>query len=112
MKSPGHFNQLITINPATETTDGMGGFTESYAASAQNVWASVRTIKGQRLMDFQQLKRGIWYDIEIQRNANLTIYSGDTITFGSRTLEIHEAMNVDEADWTIRFVCYAKQSTV
>ena len=112
MKKLGKYSHLITFNTVVETADGMGGFTEGTTAKYSNVWGNVKTIKGQRLLDFQQLYSGIWYEIDFMQDPNKTIYPGDTVTFNSQVLTIHQAMNINEDDWTFRIIAFAKQLAV
>lgn len=112
MKNIGEYKHLITINAITESSDGMGGFTESSAADISNIWANVKTIKGDRALEFNRLRSGIWYEIDTMANVNDTINTGGTITFGSKTLTIHQIFNIDESDWTVRIIAYSIQPTI
>lgn len=112
MRKLGKYSHLINFNYVQESSDGMGGFTESTSDKYTDVWANVRTIKGQRAMDFQQLHEGIWYDIECLYDGGKTINTGDTITFGSQVLTVHQAYNSDSDDWIMKIIAYAKQTTV
>ena len=74
---------MITFNTVAETTDGMGGYTEGTTAKYSGVWGNVKTIKGQRLMEFQELHNAIWYEIDIMQDSTKTILAGDTIAFAA-----------------------------
>jgi len=109
MKMPGAYTRKLVLQTITETSDGVGGMTES-ASTLATVWASVKPMTGTRLLEFKQLINGVWYDIEIKYRTDISIVAGNTITFGGRTLTVHTVLNEREELKVYLITAYEKLS--
>lgn len=96
----------IDFQEATKTSDGMGGFTTSYA-TAFSTWADVQEVKGNREMRFGQIAYNTPYEITIRfRNGDadepLHKYR---IVYNSQNLTIHSIIEKHES--IIKILAYS-----
>ncbi|MFA5408710.1 MAG: hypothetical protein WC343_08075 [Bacilli bacterium] len=100
MINPGKYNKKIKLfridNAATETL-----------SEADEVWASVQPVSGDRLLVFQQLQMGVWYEIEFLRRDDLSIVEGDPIGYGDETMIVHSMYNA--GDFVTKIKAFVKR---
>ena len=92
----GMMNRRITFQSVGDTTETI--------SDIATVWASLKPMNGQRLLVYEQLQMGVWYDIETRYRSDLSIVAGDPIKYGSETMTVHSIIDENEAHevWKIK----------
>lgn len=95
MLNPGKYNRRITFRTISATTETI--------SDLATVWAAVETLKGGRLLVYEQLQMGAWYEITTPYRSDITVTPGDPLTYESRTLTVHSIVDIDEQhqEWLI-----------
>lgn len=101
----GSLRHRISIQEQTDTADGMGGFTTSWAAitGMGSVPASIYPLTSKEQLDAMKLESVITNKIRIWYRSGIT--SKNRFVFGSRIFEIRGApINYDEKNRTLDFL--------
>lgn len=93
--------QKISIQTNTQTTDGQGGFTESWATDA-TVWASIEPAKAYEKFQAAQMDTPITHNIMIRYRSGVT--TKKRLLYGSRVFDIKEVINIDEANAFLKII--------
>ena len=93
-----------------EKEDDQGGVEDETLVPIMDIWASVKTMNGQRLMTYQQIVMGQWYTVRFAWFTNPPLAYGDPIRYEGRDLIVHEMYDKDERreEWVL--ICYEKRS--
>ena len=89
----GQLRHRITIQTRTESTDAIGGYTETWATYYE-CWAAVWPIKSAEQLDAMKLENQITHRIRIRYRSGIT--TKHRVLFGERTFQIVSKMNPDE----------------
>lgn len=89
------FRHRVTLQTLTETADGSGGFTSSWADTV-SVWASITPASGYERAQGQQLEAIITHKMMMRYMAGLN--TKQRIKFGDRYFSITSIINLDEAN--------------
>ena len=102
----GDLRHKITIQTRTEVSDGMGGYTETWA-DTYGAWAAVWPIRGPERLNYMQLESQISHRIRIRYRNGIT--RKHRIIFhdvdGNRTFNIKEIINPDERNISLELLC-------
>ena len=83
----------ITIQSATDTPDGQGGFVETWADS-DTVWGYITTLKAYQRFQAMQLETPATHKIILRYNDNVT--AGTRLRFGTRVFWVQEIINIEQ----------------
>jgi len=99
----GQLRHKVSIQESTETSDGMGGFTVTWAdiSGMESVQASIWPLSAKESLDSMKLELQITHQIRIRYRDGIT--AKNRIAFGSRIFNIISLINHDERDisWDI-----------
>ncbi len=95
----GKARQRVTIERATEVTDGYGQIAYQWATLA-DVWAKVETASGRERVIAEQLRGVATHLITIR--GRLAVTPKDRAVFNGRVLNFLEVVDPDNQDWTRR----------
>lgn len=98
-------NKRVAIQVDTQTPDGQGGFTSSWATIA-TVWASINPVKGYEKFQAGQLQTPVTHDILIRYRSG--IITANRLLFNSRIFEIKEIINQNEDNVFLKLKCLEK----
>lgn len=90
----------------TETSDGIGGASES-SANTGTVWAAVSELQGSRLLEYSQLVEGKIYEIRTRYREDITIDNKSMLTYKSRTLHVH-TITTDDLNKEYLIIAHSK----
>lgn len=95
----GKLRHQITIQTPTRVANETGGFTQTWAAFASNLWAEIKPASARERMFADKLQHLVTHKIRIRYYASIT--SKMRVSFGSRTFQIHGILNDEERGiWT------------
>lgn len=100
----GDFDKLIDIQYLTRASDGMGGFTETYATKYSNVWAAIWPISAKDQIQSEQMTGTITHRIRIRYKRVLK--SNWRIKYGNRYFAIiGPPINLKENNRILELLC-------
>lgn len=88
----GDLDQRVTIQRSTATSDGMGGQVLTWA-TAQELWANVKSVKGREIDHFGRLVTVETYLVIVRYGHTITTV--DRIVWGQKTMNILSAQDRD-----------------
>lgn len=91
----GQLHHRVTLQSASETADGGGGFTATWSDIA-TVWARIEPLSGKERMTAQQLENPLTHRITIRHRSGVDAKM--RIKFGSRIFNIRSVLNPDEGN--------------
>lgn len=97
----GPLRNKITIQSVTETSDGMGGFTEAWATYT-TAYAEIKPVKGEEALEHKKLEHGLVHRIWIRYQPGITTKM--RIVWGSRTMKIIGLRNPDERNKMLEII--------
>lgn len=97
----GKLRHAVNIEVVTETPDGMGGITKSWA-TWKSVRAAIWPISGKELIEAQKLEAKLTHRIRIRYLSGLT--PKHRIKLGSRIFKIHSVINFNERNREIEIM--------
>ena len=89
----GKLRSLVTLQHRTKTTDGSGGWTNTYTEYAK-VWAQVKPLSGRETLTSLQLENPITHRIYLRYRDD--IIASDRIVHRSRNFNIRSILDRDE----------------
>jgi SPP1 family predicted phage head-tail adaptor len=92
-------DKRIALQVVTQTSDGQGGYTESWATTA-TIWAEIKPQSGYVKFQAFQNENPTSHDITIRYRNDITI--AKRFLFGSRVFLIKEIINIEEASVFMR----------
>lgn len=92
----------IQIQEKTQVSDGMGGFTETWA-TVNEVWAAIWPVSAKESRENMRVEANITHNIRIRYRTG--IVHAMRVLFGSRTFEIKGLINPDERNIWLDMVC-------
>jgi SPP1 family predicted phage head-tail adaptor len=103
----GKLRSRVTVVGYTLVSDGAGGTTPT-RTEILDTWAKVQPIKGQRLLQYNQIVEGRWYSIQMRFREDTPIVKDYTIEYNGRPLVVHSVINTDERNRVIEIAGYEK----
>lgn len=88
-------DKRVSIQAVTQTSDGQGGFTESWTTSA-TVWASIEPLKGWERMQAMQVQTPVTHKLVMRYRSGVS--TGMRILYKARVFAIKEVINEMEQD--------------
>lgn len=98
---PAKFRHRVAVQSVTESSDGQGGLTETWATVA-TVWASINPKKGWEKSQAMQIQTPITHEVKM-RYRSLT--TKQRLLFGSRVFHIKEIINPEERNLFLNLQC-------
>lgn len=98
----GDLNKRMSIQSPTQTADGMGGWTTTYATVA-TVWAAVWPTSAKETLKAGQTSMEITHRIRIRYRAGVD--PSYRILFGTRYFSIMSIINVGERGEWLELLC-------
>jgi len=100
----GSLRHRVAIQTETQTPDGMGGFTTTWAAitGMASVPAAIWPLSAKESLDAMKLELTVTHKIRIRYRSGIT--AANRILFGSRTFNIISMINPDEKNKMIDFL--------
>lgn len=98
----GKLRHRLNLMAVTETPDGLGGVTTSYALLA-SVWGSIERVSETERLNAGMLQNVITHKIRIRQIDGLSV--SDRVDFGSRQFEIVELNDVEERSYVMELRC-------
>jgi SPP1 family predicted phage head-tail adaptor len=89
----GKLNKLATIQTYTNVSDGMGGFTTTWANDG-TIWCDIMPLSGAQRLEYGNLNTDISHKITARYNASLT--PEKRLTYSGRTFTLRVAINKGE----------------
>lgn len=105
--SAGNLRQRITIQVSTDTDDGRGGVTHSWATYA-SAWAAIRPASSREQYMAGQLQGSISHVVTMRYQAG--IQPKMRVSWGSRTLEIVGVRTEDEEGRVVVLDCVEERT--
>jgi len=101
----GNLRHRIAIQTETSVSDGMGGFTLSWAnvENMGSVPAAIWPLSAKENLDAMKLEQQITHKIRIRYQSGIT--SKNRIVFGSRTFNIISILNYEERNRSFDLLC-------
>lgn len=98
----GLLRKRISIERLTETPDGGGGWTVTWA-ELDKAWAYIKPLSGTESMVAMQLEDVITHDIVIRYRSDIT--AKDRIVYAGRDFNIISVINPEERDKWLQLRC-------
>jgi SPP1 family predicted phage head-tail adaptor len=95
-------NKRVALQSVTQTGDGQGGFTESWATVA-SVWASIEPVKGWEKMQAMQMQTPVTHNVTVRYDSRIA--TAKRLLYGSRVFEIKECLNDMEESVMLKLKC-------
>lgn len=89
----GKLNKLATIQTYTNVSDGMGGFTTTWANDG-TVWCDIMPISGSQRLELGNLNTDISHKVTARYNSNLN--TEKRLSFQSRNFTLKVVLNKGE----------------
>lgn len=88
-------DKRVSIVAVTPASDGQGGFTDTLTTVA-TVWAEITPVKGMERYQAMHLESPITHNVKMRYRTGIT--TAHKLVFATRTFEIIEVINVNEAN--------------
>jgi SPP1 family predicted phage head-tail adaptor len=93
--APARMDKRVTIQSASQISDGQGGFTETWSDGA-SVWAWIQPVKGYEKFQASQTQTPLSHKIVTRYRTDITTAS--RLKYGDRIFWVKEVINRDEAN--------------
>jgi len=101
MMRAGLLRHRITIEQVTETQSGFGGIVKTWATFAKK-WASIMPLRSKEKFEAQQMFAQASHKVRLRYVSG--VVPKMRITFGSRTFDIQDVLNLNERDTTLELI--------
>jgi len=98
----GALNQRASIRAKTLTSDGGGGYTESWDEIAQ-AWVSIEPTGGGDVFGPDAVESRVRHRVMLRRNS--LVAAGQRVVVGSRTLRIHAVLDAGAHEALTTLLC-------
>ena len=98
----GALRHRITLQSATDTPDGGGGFTTVWTDVA-TVWAAIEPLKGREQLHAAQLETPVTHRVTLRYRAGVTPKM--RVKFGTRVFNIRAVIDAEERHRTLELMC-------
>ena len=89
----GEFNQRIILQQISATDETI--------VDLATIWAKVKPVSGNRLLTYEQLHVGQWFDIWFAYLLPVTYVEGDPIFYDGRQLTVHSVVEVEDVFYKV-----------
>lgn len=107
MSSSGQKQKLVTIQKATRSSDGQGGFTTSWSTRC-TVWAHERQLSGREALAAQQVTAVLSSVFEINYRQDVSVK--DRLIYGTRTVQIEAVIDPTDTRRELWLTCSETQA--
>jgi SPP1 family predicted phage head-tail adaptor len=97
----GKLNKLVTVQTYSNLSDGMGGFTTTWADDG-TIWCDIIPISGSQRLQYGDLNTDISHRITARYNANLN--TEKRLSFQSRNFTLKVVLNKGEDNTFMEFL--------
>lgn len=98
----GRLNKRVILQTLTQTTDGGGGFTDSWADTA-TLWAGVEELTGSEGFEAQQTASTLSHRVTIRYRTGVT--PQQRLKYGARVLKINAVINPGQLNERLELLC-------
>lgn len=98
----GELKKRIVIETVTQTSDGIGGFTETWATFV-SAWASINPMKANEVFWAGHLEHRVTHKIMIRYQSG--VLPKMRVSFGGRYFYIKGVRNIDEMNRFLELMC-------
>jgi SPP1 family predicted phage head-tail adaptor len=98
----GELDKKVAVQQLTETADGQGGFTESWATVIEP-WAKIRPFSSKEKFFAGQVRAGVTHEVTLRYSSSVT--TKGRILWGSRVFDIKGMLNIDERNEKLVLEC-------
>jgi len=102
-------DRYIDIQTAVKSSDTIGGQTVVYS-SEKKIWAAIRTMKPDRVLEYGQSATMRGYEIDIPYYLETVVGPDDQIVYDSRVLKVHSIIDNDERRNVRTIIAFEKQN--
>jgi len=95
----------VNIESSADAQDEYGEESKVWA-NEESVFASIQPLRGQELLEFQQINAELTHRIIIRHTSNATV--AKRIKFGTRIFDINVVRNIDERNTMQELLCKEK----
>ena len=95
----------IDLQSATASQDGYGEESKVWATD-ESIFAQIQPLRGQQLLEYQQINAELTHRIIIRHTSNAT--PEKRIKFGTRIFDINVVRNIDERNIYQELLCKEK----
>ncbi len=100
----GLLRHRVALQSVTETSDGAGGFTETWAEIADGRrWASVEPLNGREYFEAQRVGSDVTHKVTMRYEKRVT--PSHRISHDGRTLEIVSVLNAMDKNERMQLMC-------
>ena len=101
----GALKHKITIQEKTQTSDGMGGYTETWK-ELYTVWAAIWPVSGREYIATGRKEGEVTHRIQIRYREG--IMPSHRVLYGSRVFDIRAVLNHEEKNKYLDLMCVEK----
>lgn len=98
----GNLRHRVAVQNTTATRDAAGGQTDTYSTDT-TVWAAVNPLRGQELINAQQVQMEITHKITMRHTTH--VIDTTRILFDSRSFEVTEIIDPYERNQFLELMC-------
>lgn len=109
MKHAGELDTQLTIQRATRTSDGGGGFTESWA-TLYTVWARLEAMTGDEVLHADRVQAQQRYKVTVRAQEVPALRASDRVLWGTIALNIRSLPDPGRGLWR-ELICEAGVGT-
>lgn len=102
----GSLRHYVEIHALTIIEDDIGNQTEEWAKVAE-AWAAVEPLKGDEYLAAASTQAQVSHKVTM-RPPGVEVTPANRIVFGSRTLEVESALNLEERNRELQLMCKEK----
>lgn len=103
----GKLNKRITVLEFSETSDGAGGYLDTWPdtgwTEVLSRWARVEPLRGRGYFEAQQANSEVTHRVTVRYTSE--ILPEHTINYGGRRLDIQSLINVEERSEWLEIMC-------
>lgn len=105
----GAMNRLCPIQSRSTTKGSYGELADTWTdVSGGSVWMAIMPLSGRELQAAQQINTAISHLVQLRydsRWADPLVMAKRRVLYGTRTLNIHASLNIDEANTWMHLYC-------
>lgn len=98
----GRLNKRVILQTLSQSSDGGGGFTDSWADTA-TLWAGIEELTGSEGFEAQQTAATLSHRVTIRYRASVT--PQQRIKYGTRILKINAVVNPGQLNERLELLC-------
>jgi SPP1 family predicted phage head-tail adaptor len=99
----GKLRHQITLEQNTGVEDTAGQVVDNWTPFATNLWASIRPLTGEEVLQAQQVQAEVTHEVKLRYLAGVTPQL--RVLFGARVFNILSVVNTDERNYELVLLC-------